>query len=206
MPAAVKDLGIYVNKVQQDFHLTYIMTWQLSLHSSFLLHFFFQSEVIILMRVKSANVRGSAAARHTHTSSATHRSSALTETSVAGSDLFLPARCSSSSFSLGNNSGGDLRLWEKIENFWVLQLTVLSFVNRACKWKIFSIPIKFCAQYCISAFLGWTKPWGFMGWKLAKSTWGRKSASRFHPAIEASSTEGGNASRLIFVLGCVWIV
>lgn len=157
------------------------------------------------MRVKSANVRGSAAARHTHTSSATHRSSALTETSVAGSDVFLPAHRSSSSFSLGNNNGGDLWLLVKIDNFWVLQLTVLCFVNMACNRKIFTIPVKSHVQYCTSAFLGWTKPWGLLGWKLAKSTWGTNSASRFHLAIEASSTEG-NASRLIFVLGCVWIV
>lgn len=206
MPAAVKDLGIYVNKVQQGFH-SHTSRRDNCLSTPLSCYIFFPvwSDYLNESKVCKCSWISSCQA-HTHTSSATHRSSALTETSVAGSDLFLPARCSSSSFSLGNNSGGDLRLWEKIENFWVLQLTVLSFVNRACKWKIFSIPIKFCAQYCISAFLGWTKPWGFMGWKLAKSTWGRKSASRFHPAIEASSTEGGNASRLIFVLGCVWIV
>ena len=73
----------------------------------------------------------------THTSSATHLISALTGFALAGSDVFPSAHHSSSSFSPGSNSGGDLYLLEKIANFWVLRLTVLSFENMACKMKDF---------------------------------------------------------------------
>lgn len=66
MPAGVEDLGLYVNKAQKDFILMYLMMRQPALHYSFLLKFFFQSEIIILMTVMAANVHGSAAARHTH--------------------------------------------------------------------------------------------------------------------------------------------
>lgn len=88
----------------------------------------------------------------TRTSSATHLISALTEIALVASDVFPYALHSSSSFLLGSNRGGDLCLLEKIANFWVLWLTVLSFVNMACKMKDFHYSYKIpCAilYFCI---------------------------------------------------------
>ena len=82
-------------------------------------------------------------------SCATHLVSALPETASAGSGVLPPAPRSSSSLLPGSDSGGDLCLLEKIVNFWVLWLTVLSFVNMACKMKDFHY---YCKIPCVISY------------------------------------------------------
>lgn len=51
-----------------------------------------------------------------------------------------------------DSSGGHLHLLDKIGNFWVLQLTVLSLVNMTCKMRDLVVAVEFYVQYCVSLF------------------------------------------------------
>lgn len=129
----------------------------------------------------------------TCTSSATQLGSALTGLSWADLDAFPPALLS------WDYSGGDLHLLDKIGNFWVLQLTVLSLVNRSCKRRGLVVALNFMCNIVFHRS-GLDKALRCVGLKVCQKRWQCKSSTLFSlshwSAIHCTSS--GNASRLGF--------